>query len=282
MTARATGSRGRMSNLQTRILTGLLFGFPVLGLTWAGGRSFIVFSIIAGGAVFYEWNRLAASLQGLLTQICGWICYAVVGVALFCGFSAWVVFLILLAGVMILVLLAGRRAGWVAGGLVYSALLAITLGLLRGEESSGLSAVCFLYAVVWGTDTGAYFCGRAFGGPKLAPEISPGKTWSGAVGGVVAGVSVGVCVALLMMHVNPAGFSVPVLALLLSVISQVGDLGESWIKRHFRVKDSGTVLPGHGGVMDRVDGLVTVSVVLYIIGAAFAGPDVPAGLFHLL
>jgi len=87
---------------------------------------------------------------------------------------------------------------------------------------------------------------------------------------------------LLMMNISPASFAGPALALLLSVISQIGDLGESWVKRYFHVKDSGNILPGHGGVMDRVDGLVTASVALYVTGAVIAGSDMSSNLFHLL
>jgi len=282
MTAEETGSGMQMSNLQARVLTGILLGILMLGLAWVGGQLFTVFSIIIGGAVFYEWNRLIISLQSLFTQVCGWVCYVAVAGMMFFNFSAWSIFLVLLAGVSILILLSGRNAGWVAGGFVYSALLAVTLSLLRGNELSGFSAVCFLYAVVWGTDVGAYFCGRALGGPKLAPGLSPGKTWSGAIGGALVGVSGGGGVALLMMNISPASFAGPALALLLSVISQIGDLGESWVKRYFHVKDSGNILPGHGGVMDRVDGLVTASVALYVTGAVIAGSDMSSNLFHLL
>lgn len=282
MTVKRSDSSVRISNLQARILTGVLLATFVLGLTWIGGRPFAVFSLIMGGAVFYEWNLLIGSLQTPLVRVCGWICYLAVGMVMLAGFPVWVVFTTLLAGFLLLALLSGRNAGWVSGGFAYSALLAVALIFLRGHEVFGFSAVCFLYAVVWGTDIGAYFCGRALGGPKLAPRLSPNKTWSGAIGGAATGILCGGCVALFMMHVSFTGFAVPALALLLSVVSQIGDIGESSVKRHFRVKDSGNILPGHGGVMDRVDSLVAASVVLYAIGAVISCPDMPSDLFNFL
>lgn len=282
MTVKRSDSRVHISNLQARILTGVLLGTLVLGLTWIGEWPFAVFSLIMGSAVFYEWNLLTGSLQTPLVRVCGWICYLAVGMVMLAGFPVWAVFTTLLAGFILLALLSGRNAGWVAGGFAYSALLAVALIFLRGHEVFGFSVVCFLYAVVWGTDIGAYFCGRAFGGPKLAPRLSPNKTWSGAIGGAATGILFGGCVALFMMHVGFTGFAVPALALLLSVVSQIGDIGESSVKRHFRVKDSGNILPGHGGVMDRVDSLVAASVALYTIGAVVSGPDMPSGLFNFL
>jgi len=282
MTGRHVHKNGQLSNVQARIVTGVLLAGVVLWLTWFGNDLFTVFSILTGAAVFYEWNRLVLALQNFATQVCGWVCYVGVAIALLCDFPAWVVLLSMLVGAVILALLAGRSAGWIAGGLVYAALLAATLSLLRQGEVYGFSAVCFLFAVVWGTDIGAYFFGRALGGPKLAPKISPRKTWSGAVCGAAAGIAAGSCVVLFMMGISPASIAIPALALLLSVISQIGDLGESWIKRYFHVKDSGNILPGHGGVMDRVDGLQAAAVALYITGALVCGMDNPSNLFHYL
>ncbi len=131
--------------------------------------------------------------------------------------------------------------------------------------------------MVWSTDIAAYFNGRALGGPKLAPRFSPGKTWSGAIGGAAAAVAGGILVASLV--VAPGGWMVPAVALLLSVVAQAGDLGESWVKRRFGAKDSGTLLPGHGGVLDRVDGLVAAAALLYVLGAIVAGPDTPFAIF---
>ena len=142
----------------------------------------------------------------------------------------------------------------------------------------GLIAILFLFAVVWATDILAYFVGRSVGGPKLAPSISPGKTQSGAAGGAVGGVVAGVILAA------AAGLSglgqLAVIALVLSILAQAGDLFESWVKRQHGVKDSSAIIPGHGGVMDRIDGLVAAAFALYILGTLSGGANTPAhGLF---
>jgi phosphatidate cytidylyltransferase len=132
----------------------------------------------------------------------------------------------------------------------------------------------FLFATVWATDILAYFVGRAIGGPKLAPSISPGKTWSGAIGGAVAGAAAGLVVAAAMGSASLAWIGL--IAIVLSVVSQAGDLFESSVKRRNGVKDSGSLIPGHGGVMDRVDGLVAAAFALYVIGWLTGSADNPA------
>jgi phosphatidate cytidylyltransferase len=129
----------------------------------------------------------------------------------------------------------------------------------------------FIFAVVWATDIFAYFIGRAIGGPKLAPPISPGKTWSGAIGGTLASVLAGLAVVYLAGE--PVGFGLVAVILLLSIASQIGDLFESWIKRRFGVKDSSRLIPGHGGVMDRVDGLVSACFVAFLVGLALSAAN---------
>jgi len=116
---------------------------------------------------------------------------------------------------------------------------------------------------VWATDIFAYFVGRAIGGPKLAPRISPGKTWSGAIGGAVAAIIAGT--AVVWSFFSADDLRIPVLALVLSVCSQIGDLFESFIKRRFGVKDSSHLIPGHGGVMDRVDGLIFACFAAFLL-----------------
>jgi phosphatidate cytidylyltransferase len=201
--------------------------------------------------------------------------------ALAVGMDAQTVFLGAL-GAALLVFLYGRLAGeggWLWLAVAYAAIPAAALAFLRDGDAAGLWAILFLFAVVWATDILAYFVGRAVGGPKLAPSISPGKTWSGAIGGAAAGTLAGIGVAA--AAASPASpWLIGLAALLLSVLSQMGDLFESGLKRRFGVKDSGWLIPGHGGVMDRVDGLVAAAIALYVVGALAAGADMPAhGLF---
>ena len=131
-----------------------------------------------------------------------------------------------------------------------------------------------MFAVVWATDIAAYFVGRAVGGPKLAPRLSPNKTWSGSIGGLAGAV----LAAVLVVHFGGVG-GMPaaiVVAMALSTVAQIGDLAESAIKRRFGVKDASSLIPGHGGLMDRLDGFVAAAVLACLIGLAHGGMDAPA------
>jgi phosphatidate cytidylyltransferase len=150
----------------------------------------------------------------------------------------------------------GWGAGWYLGGFVYALAAAIALLWIRDRADNGLALVMWVFTVVWTTDIGAYFVGKSIGGPKLAPAISPGKTWAGFYGGVVAAsIVAGVWASLTGLH-----WVVLLLAPLMSVAAQGGDLFESWMKRRAGVKDSGSWLPGHGGIFDRLDGLLPVVI----------------------
>jgi len=152
------------------------------------------------------------------------------------------------------------RAGWLAFGIGYIVVAALSLIQLRGDVIDGRAFVIELFAIVWATDIGAYLVGRAVGGPKLAPAISPNKTWAGAVGGLVCALIAAFLVSRLL-GLTMSVVTVLVAAAVLSAVSQVGDLMESWWKRRFDVKDSGHLIPGHGGILDRIDGVLLASPV---------------------
>ena len=159
-----------------------------------------------------------------------------------------------------------RRPGLLLSGVVYIALVTLSLLSLRHQPETGLQGVLWLFATVWATDIFAYVAGRSLGGPRLAPRLSPAKTWSGALGGLAAAIIVGACTAWFF-----TGGSVIGLAMaggLLSVVSQAGDLAESAVKRYVGVKDSGQLIPGHGGLLDRVDALMAAAVVMAAIRLA--------------
>ena len=148
---------------------------------------------------------------------------------------------------------------------------AASLHWLRADTAVGLMDVLFLLVVVWSSDIGAYLAGRVIGGPKLAPRISPGKTWSGALGGLVAAMLVGLLVS---RHFAPGPVAhVLLVAGVLSVASMLGDLLESACKRHYGVKDSSRLIPGHGGVFDRLDGVLAAAPVAVAVALAL-GPGV--------
>ncbi|AQS41453.1 MAG: Phosphatidate cytidylyltransferase [Candidatus Tokpelaia hoelldobleri] len=277
-----------MSNFLVRVLTSVPLVILTLAAVWLGSYWFMAFCAIIGALVLYEWGAITAIKQSRLTGIASFVCYAATVAALFICLpkaqeemlsSISMIWLGVLVAVVLLAVLSGRNAGWVAGGYLYAAIFMISMSTIRIHADLWLTYAFFI--IVWATDIGAYFCGRLIGGPKLAPRISPKKTWSGAIGGVFiavlcywifllldAGKSYDLKAAILFSlarAVNLLPF-----VLLLSVISQLGDLGESWLKRHFDAKDSGNILPGHGGVMDRVDGLVAASAAVYIYGIFIA------------
>jgi len=271
-----TGSGRRMSNLQLRIVSSVVLIVAVLAVTFLGGVAFRLLSALIAAVMFYEWSTISRNATAARHQFVAAALLAVVLLALVLGYSAAGV-LVLLALSVLASLLDSKIAGqgsWAPAGLAYAGLSGVSLAWLRDGDQAGLLAILFLFAVVWATDIFAYFVGRSLGGPKLAPSISPGKTQSGALGGTLGGVVAGVALAAF------AGLdNLPLLALvafLLSIVSQVGDLFESWVKRRHGVKDSGNIIPGHGGVMDRVDGLVAAAFALYAIGFMLGGADKPA------
>jgi phosphatidate cytidylyltransferase len=169
---------------------------------------------------------------------------------------------------------------WRAGGVLFFGAVAFATIAMRGTTTDGIWAGVFLGVVIWMTDTGAFFTGRQIGGEKLAPGISPGKTWSGAIGGFAFGTLAGLIVWLLVVPQSPWWIGL-LLAATISVLGQIGDLSESAIKRRFRIKDSGDIIPGHGGLMDRLDSLTFGVMLLFVIGWARGGMDgVAAGFLH--
>lgn len=167
-----------------------------------------------------------------------------------------------------------KGAAWIVSGIVYAAAMFAAPVILRGDATFGLLAIVLLFAIVWSTDIFGYFGGRAIGGPKLMPAVSPKKTWAGAIAGTLGAMIVAVLVARLFGSFST--LAIAGVALLLSVCAQAGDLFESLVKRKFGVKDSSQLIPGHGGVMDRLDGFWAAAVVGCIIGLLRGGFDAPA------
>jgi phosphatidate cytidylyltransferase len=243
--------------LRLRIISAIVLAIIVLAATWMGGLYFVVLSLAIGGLVYHEWTGITGAHQtDREVYWVGWAALALVGVAVVLDQRVELPLEYLWGAAALLLVYALARAGnrWNPGGIVYAGLTAVSLAAIRDDDFTGFIAMLYIFAVVWGTDIAAYFSGRAIGGKKLAPSISPGKTWSGAVGGAVAAVVCGSLVVLSYMQTVTVW--ILGLSLLLSVLSQIGDLFESFMKRRYKVKDSSHLIPGHGGVMDRIDGLV--------------------------
>lgn len=159
-----------------------------------------------------------------------------------------------------------RRPGWMLGGLVYVGGPVVALLWLRHDAEWGLATILWLFATVAAIDTGAYFAGKLVGGPKLAPLISPNKTWAGLGGGMAAA---GVCGLIAATILGTDILTAVVFSVVLAPVAQIGDIGESAVKRYFGVKDSGSILPGHGGILDRIDGLVVAAA--FVAAVRLAG-----------
>ena len=262
------------SNLFLRVVTSLVMAPLAIALAYWGGVAFHCFWSLAALVVLWEWDTLVCEHDRNPVMTIGAV--TLIGSSLLLAFG-WVGTAVALIGLGLFgvaTLASSVRRSWCIAGLIYAAALMIAPVVLRHDAALGFAAILFLFTVVWCTDIAAYFSGRAAGGPKLLPRVSPNKTWSGAIGGTVAGVIGGVLLAKQFGVINLA--AVGVVALILSVAAQMGDLLESWIKRQFGAKDASGLIPGHGGLMDRLDGFLTAAVAAALIGLVRGGFDAPA------
>lgn len=255
-----------MSNLQLRVISGIVMAGVFLTAAFLGGWIFAALMALVSLVIWSEWTQIAVGEGDDRTNLIGLISIVFMfGCLVFLTDTTQIIALLVVFAVS-----AGTMLSWSGGasavkGIFYAGGFLVSMTLLRNGavDQSGIFALLFLCASVWATDIGAYFAGRAIGGPKLAPAISPNKTISGAVGGVISAM-IGAGLVTMVFGVKNLTIYL-LLAAFLSVISQAGDLYESWIKRRAGVKDSGSIIPGHGGAMDRVDGLVFAAISLWMI-----------------
>ena len=245
--------------LQQRVVSSVVLALGTLLAVLAGGWLFVALVLAAVVVMAQEWSRLvpeAGAGARLAIAAAATVLPAVSVLALEAGAVSLALAVVLLGmavSVAVAALLPACPPARAAGGILYVGLPALALIWLRNDVPGGLEHVLWLLVVVWATDIGAYFAGRSIGGPKLAPRISPGKTWAGLLGGM-AGAAL--CAGLLALAFG-AGFMLAAsVGAGIAVVSQLGDLFESALKRRAGVKDSGHLIPGHGGLLDRIDGLV--------------------------
>lgn len=260
--------------LLTRIASSVVLAALALGAAVTGGVPFVLFWALAAVGVFREWSGVVAG-GAIAVPAAGAVALGASAAAAGAGqFAAAAV--ALAAGAIAAALLAPpQRRIWCGAGVLYAGTVLLAPVILRRDDALGLVAILFLFAVVWVTDTFAYFAGRLLGGPKLAPRFSPKKTWSGAVGGLVGAGAVGLAVVA-ASGAEATLATVAAIALALSIASQGGDLFESFVKRLFGVKDAGHIIPGHGGLMDRLDGFLVAAGVAALVGLVRGGPDASA------
>ncbi len=269
-------------DLSVRTAAAAVLAAVALVAAWIGGFWFMAFWFVAAALALWEWQRLIAGERlwarigvGALTLL------AVASPALH-GAKFWT-----LAAMAIGAVAAGAAGGrsgrplWTAAGVFYAAAILAAPTLLDASQTFGFAAILWLFAVVWGADTFAFLGGRLIGGPRLWRRVSPGKTWSGAIVGTFAGAAAGAIVGFLAMRGDVRLAPLFWLGVAAAIVGQIGDLAESAMKRRFTVKDSSRLIPGHGGVLDRLDAFVAAAVFAVLVGWARSdGVWVAAGLFQ--
>lgn len=264
------GARGRpASDLRARVLSALVLGPLVLAIVWWGEEPYTALIAVGGLVILREWFVIVSAPGSGPVPVIGYLAVLAFTFLVHLSFELAALGLLATATLALYFAAGGGKTGrWTAEGLIYAALsVGALLVVRRGEIGEAFSF--FLIATVWVTDIAAYFVGRRLGGPKLWSRISPKKTWSGALGGLLAGALAGVGAAAFYGRADLLIWFA--LAVVLSIVSQAGDLAESAVKRRFGVKDSGALIPGHGGLMDRVDGLVAAAVAAALLGLLLGG-----------
>jgi phosphatidate cytidylyltransferase len=260
-----SGSR----NLMMRIVAALILAPLTIVIAYVGGWLWALLVILTAVGLFIEWLMIVNSTRNIAVLTVGSVMLVVVGLCLIASKIEIALFALIVGGVLVAVISSAKRI-WSAVGVLYAGLALIASVLVRVDGEVGLTALIFVLLIVWVTDIGGYFAGRGIGGPKLWPRVSPKKTWAGAVGGLIGSVVIAWAGASLGF-----GKTIPLIlaALGLSIVSQLGDLFESAVKRKFGVKDSSHIIPGHGGLLDRLDGFVAAIVVAAVIGFMRGGVD---------
>jgi phosphatidate cytidylyltransferase len=275
----AGAGSGGFADLGPRIASAVVMVAAAAVALYLGGVVFTVFWLLAGLALNWEWQNLVGGERLMRRIVLGGIAVASVALAGRQGLALYAALVTVALAFAAAAWAGPERRLWAAAGVIYASAPVFAVCWLRESPEYGLLAIAFLFAVVWGTDVFAYFGGRLIGGPKLWPRVSAGKTWSGTITGVLSGAALGL--ATVYYGGGPALAGVPtfLVGLAAAVVSQMGDLTESAVKRRFGVKDSSQLIPGHGGVMDRLDGFIFASVLAAAIGLARGGGSAAANLF---
>jgi phosphatidate cytidylyltransferase len=256
-------------NLVMRIAAAAVLIPIAVAIAYAGGWLWTALVTLAAIGLFIEWLAVVGLAGAIRVTIPGVAALAVAGLCFAVG-RLDAALIVLGIGLVAVASIAPERRNWAAAGFLYAAAAEIASVLLRLDPVKGFAALMFVLLIVWVTDSGGYFAGRGIGGPKLWPRVSPKKTWAGAAGGFAA--SLAVAAGFAAFDLGRVG---PLLMLsgVLSAVSQLGDLLESAVKRRFGVKDSSHIIPGHGGLMDRLDGFVAAVVVAAFFGFLRGGAD---------
>jgi phosphatidate cytidylyltransferase len=267
--ARSAASEQGSRNLLMRVIAAAVLAPLAIAIAYAGGFLWIALVTLAVIGLYVEWLRVVGLAGAMRVLLAGIVALAAAGLCFIAGRNDAALGMIAI-GLVVVAAIAPKRRHWAAGGFCYAAAAEIAAIVLRLDAAKGFVALMFIFLVVWAADIGGYFAGRSIGGPKLWPSVSPKKTWAGAIGGFVASLIVAAPFAAFDLGRTGA---LLLLGAVLSVVSQLGDLFESAVKRRFGVKDSSHLIPGHGGLMDRLDGFVAAVVLAAILGYLRGGAD---------
>ena len=261
--------------LRVRVLTTLILAPPAVVAVHFGFPWFDLMVAVTACLMGREWAALTgAARRSTLSILIGGTCVAAIGGVAIGGLDLAIA--LIAAGIAAALIAAAAgwpgKGAWSALGVAWIALPCVSIVWLRADPDAGRVTVLWLLCAVWATDIGAFFAGRAIGGPRLAPIISPGKTWAGLAGGVLSSVVVGAAAAWLVAP-GRWGFVVTLglVSAGLAIVAQAGDLAESRLKRHFGFKDSGGIVPGHGGALDRLDGLLAAAPAIALLHMVSGG-----------
>jgi phosphatidate cytidylyltransferase len=256
-------------NLIMRVLAAAVLAPAAIAIAYAGGWLWAALVTLAAIGLYVEWLMIVGAAREPRVIASGVAALAAAGICLALG-RIEAALVVLAVGLAAVALLSPERRSWAATGFAYAAAAELASVLVRLDPVQGFAALMLILLVVWVTDIGGYFAGRGIGGPKLWPRVSPKKTWAGAIGGFA--LSLAIAAGFAGFGLGKTG---PLLLLgaVLSIASQLGDLFESAVKRRFGVKDSSHIIPGHGGLMDRLDGFVAAVVLAAIFGLLRGGAD---------
>ncbi|MFL6950966.1 MAG: phosphatidate cytidylyltransferase [Xanthobacteraceae bacterium] len=270
----ATPNRVGRGELPIRVISAVILAPLAIGAAYVGGWPFVLFCALAAVGIWWEWAALSAGPGARIVMAIGAGALAAATGFLMVSWIAAAVACLAIGALAVAAAAPPNARGWVALGVLYAGAMLVAPVVLRSDPHEGFLAIVLLFAVVWATDIVAYFAGRAVGGPKLAPRVSPNKTWAGALGGACGAV---IAAATVAAAAKPGhGTALVLVGLGLSVASQVGDLFESAVKRRYGAKNAGQLIPGHGGLMDRLDGFIAAALVAAILGLVRGGPDASA------
>ncbi|MEQ8285437.1 phosphatidate cytidylyltransferase [Thalassospira sp.] len=255
------------SGLMPRVLSALVMTPVAIAAVWFGSPYFDILLFLFSAGMMWEWSRMCAAGHYNGVSV---VAAVALGVAMLMQVTGQEEYIVMPIAISVIIAAARSGRNWLLAGfgVLYVSLAALTALWLRNQDGDGLLIIMWLFFLVWATDTGGYAFGKAIGGPKLAPRFSPKKTWAGLVGGMACAGLIGGLVTY--FSADAINWTIVVVSMALAIVAQIGDLGESALKRHFKVKDSSNLIPGHGGLLDRADGMLSVFPIAFVM-ICFAG-----------